>query len=62
MMGLSRSTVGVGDENGRHDWSMRMVNENDVGCRRGELLSCWSFLSVLFLEFFLTFYRFLVVI
>ena len=48
MMGLARSTVGVGDENGRHEWSMRMVDENVVGCRRGELLSCWVFLSGLF--------------
>ena len=48
MMGLLRSTVGVGDENGRHDWSMRMVDESDVGCQRGELLSCWVFVSVLF--------------
>ena len=47
-MGHARSMVGVGDESGRHDWSMRRVDENDVGCRRGELLSCWLFMSVLF--------------
>ena len=58
MMGLSRSTVGVDDENGRHDWSMRMVDENGVGCRRCGLLSWWLDLSVLSLFFgiYLAFY------
>ena len=57
-MGRSRSTVG--GENGRHGRSMKMVDGNVVGCRRGEWLSWW-FLSVRFLSFwyFVSFYRFL---
>ena len=32
MMGLLRSLAGVGAENGRPDWSMKMVEDDDVGC------------------------------
>ena len=30
-MGLSRSSVGVGAENGRPYWLMKMVKDDDVG-------------------------------
>ena len=45
MMGLSKSMVGVVGENGRPDWSMKMVDGSDVGGRGSELL---SWLDVLF--------------
>ena len=39
MMGHSRLTVGVMGENGRPDWSTRMVDGSDVDGRGSELLS-----------------------
>ena len=59
MMGLSKSMVSVVGENGRPDWSMKMVDGGDVGGRGSELLSwlvigCtilfWNF-SVFFIGF-----------
>ena len=40
-MGLSGSSAGVGAENGRPDGSMKMVEDDDVGCRSSEFLSCF---------------------
>ena len=48
MMGLSKLMVGVVGENGRPDWSMKMVNGGDVGCRSSELLS-WLFVGCIIL-------------
>ena len=45
MMGLSKSMVDVVGENGRPDWSMKMVDGGDVGCQSSDLL---SWLDVLF--------------
>ena len=59
MMGLSKSMVGVVGENGWPDWSMKMVDGGDVGCRSSELLSWLVVLDVLFcFGIFLYFYRF----
>ena len=48
MMGLLRSSVGVGGENGWSNWSMRMVKDDDVGYRSSELLSWLLCVIVLF--------------
>ena len=53
-MGLSRSSVGAGVENGRQKWSMKMVNGYDVGCRCSYFLSCFVESGVLY--FFWNFY------
>ena len=45
MMGLLKSMVGVVGENGRLDWSMKMVDGGDGDCRSSEWL---SWLDVLF--------------
>ena len=45
-MGLSRSSAGVGAENGQSDWSMKMVGADDVSCR-SEFLSCFGVSGVL---------------
>ena len=60
MMGHSRSTVGVMGENGRPDWSMKMVDGSDVDGRGSELLS-W-FVVIWLFGIFLSFYRTNVVI
>ena len=59
MMGLSKSMVGVVGENGRPDWSMKMVDGGDVSSRGSELLS-WLVVGciILFLEFFCLFIGF----
>ena len=41
MMGLSRSSVDVGAGNGRPNWSMKMVEDDGVGCQNSEFLSCF---------------------
>ena len=46
-MGLSRLSADVGAENGRSDWSMKMVGGDDVGCRSSEFLSCFVVSGVL---------------
>ena len=48
MMGLSKSMVSVMGENGRPDWSMKMVDGGDVSCRSSELLSWFVVSSALF--------------
>ena len=48
MMGLSRLSVGAGVENGRQEWSMKMVDGHDVGCRSSYFLSCFVESGVLF--------------
>ena len=48
MMGLSKSMVDVVGENGRPEWSMKMVDGGDVGCRSSELLSWLVVSDVLF--------------
>ena len=59
MMGLSKLMVGVVGENGRLEWSMKMVDGGDVGCRSSELLSWLVVLDVFFfLEFFYLFMGF----
>ena len=37
----SRSSAGVGVEDGRQEWSMKMVDGHDVGCRTDDFLSCF---------------------
>ena len=59
MMGLSKSMVDVVGENGRPDWSTKMVDGSDVGGRGSELLS-WFVVGciIFFLEFFCLFIGF----
>ena len=57
MMGHSRSMVGVVGENGRPDWSTKMVDGSDVGGQGSELLS-WFVVICFFLEFFCLFIGF----
>ena len=57
MMGISRSSVGVSAENGRPDWSMKMVEDDDVVCQSSEFLSCIVVSSVLL--WFWNFYLFM---
>ena len=47
-MGLSKSMVCVVGENGRPDWSMKMVDGGDVSGRGSELLS-WLFVGCIIL-------------
>ena len=59
MMGLSKSMVDVVGENGRPDWSMKIVDDGDVGDRSSELLSWLVVSDVLFcFGIFLSFYGF----
>ena len=61
MMGLLRSSVGVGGENGQSDWSMRMVEDDDVSYRSSDLLS-WLLCVIVLVCFghFLGFYGFFI--
>ena len=59
MMGHSRLMVGVVGENGRPNWSTKMVDGSDVDGRGSELLSWFVVECVIwFLEFFCLFIGF----